>query len=188
MVKKYNCNFSGNKFAKDQLYRFVYSNEYGLFFDPNFKLEGDVYYFSKQLELKQWLNELFLEKIKDKTILLKHIKYDIIKYFKSNILRYIALAKKSGKLLVGKQNVKDKLKELNSPLIIQSSDSSERERFKPNNSYLIYQEFSSKDLSNIIGEENINYLMIYDDIKNEIIDNINEINKFENLVVDDRRK
>lgn len=166
MVKKYKCEITGNYLPKDLCYRFVLSPEGKICFDPRFELIGkNVVISSEEKVIIDCLNSKFFEEKFGVEVDLEIVKKQIITHLYNKILTFIALAKKSGRLLEGKKQVDEKLQFLdtNKVLIVQATDSSLREKYKVSTSTNIIEIFSSHELSRLLGNEETKYALVMGD-------------------------
>lgn len=186
MGKKYKCALTEQFLIKNELYKFSYHKEYGLLFDLNFVLTGDKEIFiCKSAEIKEWFNQYFFNKnlgINFDNLKLSQIKSQILKEYSNKILTLIALAKKSGKLILGKTKVKNEIKNKEKDgIIIQALDASYREKFKNNEKYFILEEFNSNIISSYIGTENTHYGFLYGDFFEQVFKFTREKKLFEEI-------
>lgn len=167
------------------LFKFIYSQEFGLFIDFSNKLLGKEFYISKNHNIEDWFNIKFFREILGVNINLKQLKDNILEEYNTKLLTYIALAKKSGKLLQGKLIVERSLNNYTKPIIIQSTDSSKTEKFKKSEKYYIIEEYSSKQLSKCLGLQNVNYALAHGEFVNIILMLYKEKKIFKNLDIND---
>ena len=172
MAKTYKCALSGENLGKEQAFRFVLSSEDVICFDIDFKLQGkDVVVSSITSLIPAWLNAEFFSKNFQVQVDLEKIKAQVLRQFHHKILTFIALAKKSGRVQLGKKQVECALRHIRSDdfLLIQATDSSEREKFK-NDKYKIVEIFSSLELSSFLGKEKLYYLLVTGNFASTILE------------------
>jgi hypothetical protein len=91
-----------------------------------------------------------------------------------NALSLVSLAKKSGFLTIGRNNIVTRLSKLRHQnqtrlvAILQAYDSSRSERFREGCHPI--EDFNSKALSQVCGKENIHYLLVEGDFARKIFD------------------
>jgi predicted RNA-binding protein YlxR (DUF448 family) len=183
MARKYKCLITGELLPKGELYRFVLSPDNRVVFDPEFELEGQNIVISKNEEIvRGCLLSNFLDKEFNSKIDLTVLKQQILQHFYNKLLTFIALAKKSGKLLQGKMQVEQYIREngLKSEILIQASDSSLGEKFKQKDS-LIIEIFNTEDLSQVFGDEMVKYAIVTGDFVEYIAEFYNKYIFFKSL-------
>lgn len=165
-MKAYICLISGKKISKNEAFRFVLSPDNQICLDLEFKLTGKNIIVAREESLiKEWFNSDFFSKNLNVEPQLDLLKQQILKLCYNKILTFIALAKKSGKVQLGKKQVEQGLKnKKDAPsLILQATDASIREKFKENSENHLLEIFDSNELSDIMGKEKLYYLLLEGD-------------------------
>ncbi len=179
MAKKFKCKITEENLEKDKLFRLVLAPNNILCFDMEFKLSGPEILISNDLMLlKKWYNTEFLSEYFGIPVDISVLKEQILRQIHHKILTFIALAKKSGKVHIGRKQVESELKNFKKDeyLLIQAKDSSLREKFKNNNNIL--ELFLSSELSAALGKEKVFYLLVVGDFASKISDIAEKYEKF----------
>jgi hypothetical protein len=165
--------------VNDASLRFVLSPENYVIFDMHDSLaflpKESMIYIEWQ-DIAAALNSgLFSEKWPSS--ILKFGLVDIKSACLEKILSFIAFAKKSGCLTVGRNNITTALKGLRNSsaesVLIQAFDSSSSEKFEDRGNLIEY--FDSATLSKICGKQNIHYLLVEGDFAKKILDIKNKV-------------
>lgn len=161
-MKLYKCCCSLEQIPKDNAFRFVLSPDNRVCLDLNFDLRGKDFIVSREESLIPiWNNQAFFEEKFGVKVDIESIRQHILKEFHYRILTFIALAKKSGKVQLGKMQVEGALRNANDNCaIIQATDASQRERFKPSSRYSLLEVFTSDELSSFLGKEKLYYIFL----------------------------
>ena len=172
MPKLYKCAFTGKILGKEEIFSFAYSDNYGVVFDPSFKIKKNTVYLSSEFnDVQIWLQESEFRKFFPLKVDIKTIYLQMHRHFYDKMLTFIALAKKSGKLQLGRKQVEEDLKfSDSSALIIQATDSSSAERFYETQNIKIIDIFDSHELSKLVGRENCRYLNVKGDFIKVILE------------------
>ena len=184
MPKKFLCKVTNACYFKQELYRFVVSSDERACFDPDFQLEGRNFNVLKDSKiLDSWLNSRFFKDHLGVEVNVEDIRMQILRHFYNKMLTIVALAKKSGKLHLGRNNVLDFLNRgsAKGTIFIQATDASLKEKFIQNNGLQIIELFSSDELSAILGKETVKYALIQKDFMNNPRSKSRENHK-ENLI------
>ncbi|MDX1924435.1 MAG: hypothetical protein SFT91_04370 [Rickettsiaceae bacterium] len=170
MPKNYVCQVTNRSIPRDSIYRFVASADNRICFDASHELEGKTLFVSDEEDIvRTWLDNQFLSCYFGFEISREVILMQIIGYFYSRMLTFIAFAKKSGKLQHGKSKIEEILRSApKNSAIIQAKDASLREKFKIADIPII-EIFSSDELSSIIGAEMVKYIIIYEEFASTIL-------------------
>lgn len=155
------CLVSNQVVNVDQGLKFVLTPEKKICFDIDWKLPGNALYLYPSIEkLKIALEKNFFKEKLGVEVKFHDLYDQIVSSFKSKIITFIALAKKSGKLIVGKNNIVESFKGNISEeyVLIQANDASEREKFSNRNQFIV-DFYSHSELSASIGKENSNYIL-----------------------------
>ncbi len=169
MSKKFKCFITEAKLEKEDLFRFVLAPNGVICFDIDFKLSGPELIISNNPEImNKWYNEDFLGKYFNVSVDIAILREQILRQLHHKILTFIALAKKSGKVHIGRQQVESGLKSFKKDefLLIQAKDASQREKFK--NSKRILELFLNSELSSCLGKEKVFYLLVIGDFADKI--------------------
>lgn len=169
MSKKFKCLITEEKFEKDHLFRFVLAPNGVVCFDIDFKLSGPELIISSNPDLMiRWYNADFLGKHFNVSVDIAILREQILRQLHHKILTFIALAKKSGKVHIGRQQVESELKSFrkDDSLLIQAKDASQREKFK--NNKRILELFLNSELSACLGKEKVFYLLVTGDFADKI--------------------
>lgn len=178
MPKKFLCKVTDTYYFKQELFRFVVSSDERPCFDPDFQLEGRNFNVLKDCKnVDSWLNFRFFKENLGVEVNIEDIRMQILRHFYNKILTIVALAKKSGKLHLGRNNVADILNKSSGVgyILVQATDASLKEKFKQNNDLQIIELFSSSRLSAILGKETVKYALIQKDFMNNTKENLVEL-------------
>jgi hypothetical protein len=182
MAKKFLCEVSGKSLEKDELYKFIINDEFGIVFDLDHKLSCNGIYISVYNYGNMWFKYDFFKKYYNSEFDIEKLRENILKQYHTKILTLVALAKKSGKLHLAKRNICDNIPYAEDDcVIIQSNTASVREKFKENNEIKILELYNSLELSSAVGKENINYIMVVGSFSKQIIELYNRRNFFNSI-------
>jgi predicted RNA-binding protein YlxR (DUF448 family) len=183
MAKKYKCLITGEALPQEKLYRFVLSEDNRLVFDPDFELEGKDFIISNDHNIVSqcFLGDLF-STIFEFRIDSEAIKQQVLRHFYNKLLTFIALAKKSGKLLQGRMQVEQYIKEkpIKNFVLIQAKDASEGEKFKLRD-FDIIEIFTTEELSKVLGAEMVKYAIVTENFANHVAELNNKYIFFKSL-------
>ena len=171
------CAFSDTPArGKSDILRFVLSPDNEVIFDLHdslsFVTKESMLYIRWEFIRDALNSDLFAKKWPNSN--LKFTLEDIKLACFDKILAFLSLAKKSGFLTVGRNNIVTRLSKLshqnNSKFttLLQAYDSSKSERFKESCNPI--EDFSSRALSKACGKENIHYLLVEGDFAKKIFD------------------
>ncbi len=168
MPKKYLCYITKNYVKTQGAYRFVLSKDSDICFDPDFVLDGPNLIITSDDDLvHRWLTDEFLCEYFNCSISKEIVRSRILQYYYNRMIDFIALAKKSGKIYIGKSRLEDTLRTKSDLLIVQAYDASEREKFRTANMNII-ELFSSQELSDTLGKNAVKYLCLSDNFAQEV--------------------
>ena len=168
------CCVTGNIYNKQDMIKLVISENDGLlYFDPKHSLKGESFFLtnSKSIVTK------FLQKGisgEDSSDIIKELNKRLVvwentnlgekieKFYLTQMLSLISLAKKAGNLIIGKEKISNDLQKAG--IIIQAHDASHREKFSPSGRIMVCEVFDIAQLSKACGKENVRFLLITNQI------------------------
>jgi predicted RNA-binding protein YlxR (DUF448 family)/ribosomal protein L7Ae-like RNA K-turn-binding protein len=158
------CIYSGVEDQSTNMLRLVVGPGNNIYFDMKQKLPGRaIYMVNSKILLTKAIEEKTIERIFDKAVVSIDLPSQFIYNYLALMLSIISLAKKAGKVILGKRQIEEYMASSNNAktIIIQASDASEAEKFKRAN-VTILDFFSRDDLSKACGKENLVYVVIQD--------------------------
>ncbi|NDB82258.1 MAG: hypothetical protein EB127_05895 [Alphaproteobacteria bacterium] len=168
MTRKYLCKVSGAYLRKEELFRLVLAPNNSLCMDPSFELVGPTMMVTKDENFAHaWLESSCLSDHFGVNLTKDEAVNTIVRFLYSRILSFVALAKKSGALYIGRPQVELGLKKRGDKLIVQAYDASMNEKFV-STAVEIIEIFSAEKLSMILGKDMVKYVCVFGDFANTI--------------------